>query len=170
MPVNTCLLNVFFPTNDMEAFEQFAASHGIKIKAYRATKGIMACQEFLNHINTYQQTITYCGMNAHGQNGIAEQAIQSLCDRAHTIPIRAIEKRPEAVTMVLWPFALKMAASIHNGNGTPGQSGLSPEEIFTRQKAQPDRLLDVHTFGYLVFVLDPKLQQGQKILKWQPRS
>ena len=128
----------------------------------------MACQEFLNHINTYQHTITYCGMNAHGQNGIAEQAIQSSCDIAHTMLIRAIEKWPEAVTMVLWPFALKMAANIHNG--TPGQSGLSPEEIFTRQKAQPDRLLDVHTFGYPVFVLDPKLQQGQKILKWLPRS
>jgi hypothetical protein len=107
-------------------------------------------------------------MNAHGQNGIAEQAIQSLCDIAHTMLIRAIEKWPEAVTMVLWPFALKMAANIHNG--TPGQSGLSPEEIFTRQKAQPDRLLDLHTFGYPVFVLDPKLQQGQKILKWLPRS
>ena len=52
----------------------------------------------------------------------------------------------------------------------PGPSGLSPEEIFTQQKARPGRLLDFHTFGCPVFVLDPSLQQGHKIPKWCPRS
>jgi hypothetical protein len=53
---------------------------------------------------------------------------------------------------------------------TPGKSGLSPEEIFTKQKARQDRLVDFHPFGCPVFVLDPKLQQGHKLPKWQPQA
>ncbi len=79
-----------------------------------------------------------------------------------------MEHWPDVVTIDLWPFALRMAADMHNA--TPGPSGLSPEEIFTRQKGWPDQLLDFHTFGCPVFVLDPSLQQGHKIPKWQPRS
>jgi hypothetical protein len=79
-----------------------------------------------------------------------------------------IECWPVAVTIDLWPFALKMAVDLYNA--TPGPSGLSPEEIFSRQKNHSDRLVDFHTFGCLVVVLDPSLQQGHKIPKWQPRA
>jgi hypothetical protein len=81
-----------------------------------------------------------------------------------------MEHWPDAISVDLWPFAIKMAADIHNA--TPGPSSLSPEEIFifTRQKARHDRLLDFHTFGCPVFVLDPSFQQGMKIPKWKPRA
>jgi hypothetical protein len=45
--------------------------------------------------------------------------------------IHAMEHWPEVVTVDLWPFALRMAADIHNA--TPGPSGQSPEEIFSKQ-------------------------------------
>jgi hypothetical protein len=163
-----------FSTGSQEAlegkyrFEQMAATHGVKVKAYRADNGIMACHDFVQHVNVNQQTISYCGVNAHGQNGIAERSIRTVCDRARTMLLHAMEHWPEAVSIDLWPFALKMAADIHNA--TPGPSGLSPEEIFTQQKSRPDRLLDFHTFGCPVFVLNPSLKQGQKIPKWHPRS
>ncbi len=48
------------------------ATHGVKVRAYRADNGIMACHEYVAHVNQNQQSITYCGVNAHGQNGIAE--------------------------------------------------------------------------------------------------
>jgi len=163
-----------FPTGGSEAvagktiFEHLAASNGIKVKAYRADNGIMACQEYVNHVKINQQNITYCGVNAHEQNGIAERGIRTLCDRVRTMLIHAMEHWPDVVTLDLWPFALHMATDIHNA--TPGPSGLSPEEIFTQQKSCPDRLLDFHTFGCPVFVLEPSLQQGHKIPKWQPRA
>jgi hypothetical protein len=149
-------------------FEQFANLQGIKVKAYRADNGIMAKREYMASIELNQQTISLSGVNHHSQNGIAERNIRTVSDRARTMLLHAIEKWPDAITLDLWPFALKMAVDIHNA--TPGQSGLSPEEIFTRQKARQDRLVDFHTFGCLVFVLDPKLQQGHKLPKWQPRS
>jgi hypothetical protein len=151
-----------------QRFEQFANTQGVKIKAYRADNGIMAKKEYMHSIEINQQTITLSGVNNHSQNGIAERNIRTVSDRARSMLLHAIEKWPEAITLELWPFALKMAVDIHNA--TPGKSGLSPEEIFTKQKARQDRLVDFHPFGCPVFVLDPKLQQGHKLPKWQPRA
>ncbi len=147
-------------------FEQLASSHGVRIKAYRGDNGITAKREYLQHIEDNQQTITLAGVNNHSQNGIAERNIRTICDRARTMLLYAIQHWPSVVGLDLWPFALKLAVDVHNA--TPGPSGLSPEEIFSRQKARPDRLLDFHTFGCPVYVLDPRLQQGNKIPKWQP--
>jgi hypothetical protein len=149
-----------------QRFEQFANTQGVKIKAYRADNGIMAKKEYMHSIEINQQTITLSGVNNHSQNGIAERNIRTVSDRARSMLLHAIEKWPGAITLELWPFALKMAVDIHNA--TPGKSGLSPEEIFTKQKARQDRLVDFHPFGCPVFVLDPKLQQGHKLPKWQP--
>jgi hypothetical protein len=81
----------------------------------------------------------------------------------------AISQWSQEVIIDLRPFALKLAVDIHNA--TPGPSRLSPEEIFSRQKARPDHLIDFHTFGHRsVFVLEPRLQQGLRIPKWQCRS
>lgn len=151
-----------------QCFEQLAYSHGLKIKAYRADNGIMAKHEFMHHVKLHQQTMTLAGINNHSQNGIAERNICTICDRAHAMLLHAIERWPAVITPDQWLLALKMAVDIHNT--TPGASGLSPEEIFSKQKHQPDRLVDVHTFGCPVFVLDPTLQQGHKIPKWQPCS
>jgi hypothetical protein len=151
-----------------QQFEQFANTQGVKIKAYRADNGIMAKREYMASIELNQQKITLSGVNNHSQNGIAEWNIRTISDRARTMLLHAIEKWPEAVTMDLWPFALKMAVDIHNA--TPEKSGLSPEEIFTKQEARQDGLVDFHTFGCPVSVLDPKLQQGHKLPKWQPRA
>jgi hypothetical protein len=167
-------LKCHYSTGGVEAvegkqrFEQFANIHGVKIKAYRADNGIMAKKEYMKSIEINQQTITLSGVNNHSQNGIAERNIRTVSDRARTMLLHAIEKWPEAITLDLWPFALKMDVDIHNA--TPGKSGLSPEEIFTKQKARQDRLVDFHPFGCPVFVLDPKLQQGHKLPKWQPRA
>jgi hypothetical protein len=151
-----------------QIFERLALTHGVKVKAYQVDNGIMSSHDYIEHQHANQQAITFCGMNAYGQNGIAERYIRTLCDRARTMLLHAMEHWPDVITLELWPCALKMAADIHNA--TPGPSGLSPEEILTKQWARPDRFLDFHTFGCPVFVLDPSLQQGHKIPKWKPRA
>jgi hypothetical protein len=55
------------------SFEQFAADHGIQVKQYHADNGCCADNEFKQHCEQHRQTITYCGVNAHFQNGIAER-------------------------------------------------------------------------------------------------
>jgi hypothetical protein len=173
MPAGSCF-KCHYSTGGTEAvqgkqkFEHLAASYGVKIKAYRADNGIMAKKEFLQNAENCQQSITLSGVNNHSQNGIAERNIRTMCDRTRTMLLHAMQRWPEAVTIDLWPFALKLAVDIHNA--TPGPSGLSPEEIFSRQKSRQDRLHDYHTFGCPLFVLEPRLQQGQRIPKWHPRS
>jgi hypothetical protein len=146
-----------------QLFERSALTHGTKVKAYHADNGIMSCHDYAECAHANQQAITFCGVNVHGQNGIAECYIHTLCDRTRTMLLHAMEHWPDVITLELWPFALKMVADIHNV--TPGPSGLSPEEILTKQRARPDRLLDFHSFSCPVFVLDPSLQQGHKIPK-----
>jgi hypothetical protein len=44
------------------------------------------------------------------------------------------------------------------------------EEIFSRQAARAERLLDFHMFGCPVFIRDLSLQPGHEIPKWQSRA
>jgi hypothetical protein len=48
---------------------------------------------------------------------------------------------------------------------------LAPIELFTGQSLPDyDHLHRSHVWGCPVYVLDPKLQDGHKLPKWQPRS
>ena len=69
----------------------------------------------------------------------------------------------------LWPLAMQHAAWIHNHTPHPDE-GLSPEELWTGTKSSHSTLLHAHTWGCPVYVLDPRLQNGQKIPKWEPRA
>jgi hypothetical protein len=55
-----------------EAFERWSASHGVKIKHYHADNGHFAENAFMSHVARCGQTISFCGVNAHFQNGKAE--------------------------------------------------------------------------------------------------
>ena len=61
---------------------------------------------------------------------------------------------------------------LHIWNHLPrGDTKLTPIEIFTGEKfANHDHLKRMHVWGCPVFVLDPKLQDGKKIPKWNPRT
>jgi hypothetical protein len=54
------------------AFEAFAESHGVRVKHYHADNGRFADNLFRNDCAPKQQTQSFCGVNAHWQNGIAE--------------------------------------------------------------------------------------------------
>jgi hypothetical protein len=58
------------------AFKKYVAEHGVSIKHYHCNNGQFAgCES--NH-----QRLTFCGANAHFQNGIAEHAIRDLSNSA----------------------------------------------------------------------------------------
>jgi hypothetical protein len=61
-----------------EAFERWSASHGVKIKHYHADNGRFAENAFMSHVAKSGQTISFCGVNAHFQNGKAERRIRTL--------------------------------------------------------------------------------------------
>ncbi len=60
------------------AFEQFALDHGMRIKHYHCNNGHFADNAFKQACEESRQQLTFCGVNAHFQNGIAKRAIRDL--------------------------------------------------------------------------------------------
>ncbi len=148
-------------------FELLASSYNRRIKHYHTDNGVFSTKLFRSSCTQQNQQISFCGVNAHHQNGIAERYIRTITERARTMLLHAMISWPEIIKEDLWPYALRLAVDLHNA--TPGVSGLTPEEIFSGSKGR-NRLSDFHPFGCPIFVLDPTLQQGHKIPRWKPRS
>jgi hypothetical protein len=152
-----------------KAFERYAKTYGVTIKHYHADNGIFAAAEFVRAIEESGQSITYCGVNAHHQNGRAEKKIRDLQDQARTMILHAQQRWPTAVTANLWPYAVRMANDI--SNFAPGiKTGISPLESFSQVAVAP-RVKHSHTFGSPMYVLDSQLQTaGQSLPKWNKKA
>ena len=70
-------------------FEQMALSGGVKIAQYRANNGIFLSREFEAEIERTNQAISFSGVRAQHQNGIAERGIRTAVEQAHTMLIHA---------------------------------------------------------------------------------
>ena len=69
-----------------QAFEQFAANRGItQIKAYHVDNGIFKANQWVQECRTNGQPLTFAGVNAHHQNGIAERRIRELQELTRTL-------------------------------------------------------------------------------------
>jgi hypothetical protein len=97
-----------------QAFERFAADHGVRIKQYHADNGRFADNKFKQHCSQQHQAITYCGVNAHFQNGIAERSIRDITEAARTMLLHDKARWPSAAHLCLWPYAVRMAIYVHN--------------------------------------------------------
>ena len=76
---------------------------------------------------------------------------------------------PDQYDKELWPMALSHSVYLHNH--LPNQvTGLAPIELYTRTKSDHAQLVSLHPWGCPCYVLDPKLRNGEKIPKWEPRS
>ncbi len=49
-------------------------------------------------------------------------------------------------------------------------TGLCPDEMWSQSRTTHDDLRRAHVWGCPVYVLEPELQDGKKIPKWQPRA
>ncbi len=149
------------------AFEAHARSMGVQILSYHADNGRFADNAFLHSVREGFQTITFCGVNAHWQNGIAERMIRTLRESARTQLLHCIAHWPSAVTTHLWPYALSYSAVLHNQ--LPNAKGETPLNLFSGVSVQPNPIHH-HTFGCPVYALDNNLQGGNHIKHWQPRA
>ena len=114
-----------------------------------------------------RQTLTFCGVNAHFQNEIAERAICDLSKSTRKQLLLAKQHWPQVVSIALWPYALRSAAYLHNvlPSLDEGQSQL---ELFSGIKAGSN-MKNMHTFGCPVFALQNALSAGYSISQWNPR-
>ena len=150
------------------AFERSAEQRGVKIKHYHADNGQFADNAFIQDCQANRQILSYCGVNAHFQNGIAERRIRDLQERTRTSMLYAMNKWRKMVIINLWPYAMRHANDIANATPRKGQE-LSPLELFSGVQIAP-KLRHFHAFGCPTYVLDNALQSGQGAPKWKERS
>lgn len=150
-----------------KAFEAHARSIGVGIEHYHADNGRFADNAFLNDVKRKGQSISFCGVNAHWQNGIAERMIRTLRESARTQLLHAVERWPSAVTTHLWPYALTYAAYLQNH--VPNKKMKAPINLFTGVDVTAN-MKHMHAFGCPVYALDSKLQAGKHLHNWRARA
>lgn len=153
-----------------EAFEICAREHGIKIHHYHADNGIFKAKAWVNQCRSQGQKLTFAGVNAHHQNGIAEKRIRDLQELTRSALIHASKRWPQAITANLWPYAFRQANKILNETTLlKDPAGRSATQLFTNSPVdiQPKHF---KPFGCPVAVLHEDLQTGQIFNKWKERS
>jgi len=141
-----------------------------KMKHYHADNVPFGAKAFTDNLEQLDQTISYSGTSAHHQNGVAEQAIQTMTSWALAMLLHAMIHWPDQADLSLWPFALEHAIYLWNNMPT-GESLLAPLELFSSTKFPSyENLQQTYVWGCPTYVLDPKLQDGKKLPKWNPRT
>ena len=152
-----------------QSFEREAHQNGFRICKYHGDNGIFASEEFRRDCLLKDQELDLSGVGAHHQNGRAERAIRTITSLARAMMIHSALHWNASHDLSLWPMAMDHATWIWNH--LPGPDGLSAEEKFSGQKvASHSSLRRVHVWGCPAYVLEPRLQDGQKIPKFHPRS
>ena len=86
---------------------------------------------------------------------------------------------PEQFDMRLWYFALEHVAYLWNNipdasydvnHVIPAVGGMAPIELFTGVTKYVEMLRSEHIWGCPAYVLDPILQDGKTVLKWDFRT
>ena len=153
------------------AFEQYAENRGVKVQAYHADNGIFKAKKWVEECRQRKQDLTFAGVNAHHQNGIAERQIRELQETMRAMLIHATKRWPGVVTIHLWPYAIRMANQAYNA--TPLNAHInkqSPNKIFDNSA------VDINPkhwkpFGCPTYVLKAELQGTTGIHpRWDARS
>jgi hypothetical protein len=138
-----------------------------EVKHYHGDNGIFSAKEFRQDCDEKRQSQSFSGVGAQHQNARAERAIQTIMYMARTFMVHALlhwtDRGSDDIS--LWPFAVKHSVWVYNR--VPNvRSGLTPLELITRERSDYKDLLRCHVWGCPVFVLEVKLQNDQKLPKW----
>ena len=74
----------------------------------------------MDDVRAAHQTITFCSVSAHHQNGIAERRIRDITENARTSLLHAAHRWPKAIAANLWPQAIKHVVNVRNSLPRPG--------------------------------------------------
>jgi hypothetical protein len=149
--------------------ERLAFDEGLRIKHYHSDNGIFASAAFKDDCAASSQHISFSGVGAHHQNGIAERNIKTVSQWARANMLHAAFHWTEHANIKLWPQAVDYAVWVFNRLPSV-ETGLSPNELWSNTRSTSNDLRRTHPFGCPVFVLDPVLQDGNKLPKWNARA
>ena len=71
------------------AFKQYAQNRGVTIRVYHADNGVFRANAWMEECHKNRQGMSFAGVNAHHQNGIAERRTKEIQKLARTMLIHA---------------------------------------------------------------------------------
>ena len=152
------------------AFELFAQQNGVQIKGYHADNGVFNANKWKAACQEARQQLLIAGVNAHHTNGLAEKRIRDLQDLTRTMLIHANARWQNAITVNLWPYALRLANdAINNTPSFQNAACFTPLQVFLESKVNPNPKHFV-PFGCPVYVLKDAVAQNKPHHKWNHRS
>ena len=151
-----------------QVFKRYAKERNITINHYHVDNGQFADNGFIKDCQDRGQRLTYCGVNAHFQNGITNRKIRDLQEAMRTSLLNMAHKWPKMITMNLWLYAMCMANEIMISTPTKLKDK-SLQELFSRVDVAL-KIKHFHTFGCPMYVLDNLLQGQHSIPKWNKRA
>jgi hypothetical protein len=113
-----------------QVFEKFAAKYCVHILHYHCDNKQFSDNAWKQSCKASSQQLTFCRVDAHFQNGIANRTIWDLSESARKQLLHAHACWPAAVHVGLWPYTLHNAALLHN-NLPVLEDGTSKLELFT---------------------------------------
>ena len=153
-------------------YERECCQYGVLVQKYHSDNGVFTAAAFQSDLEKQSQPLSLAGVGGHHMNGIAERNIRTVITRSQALLLHAMLRWPDVTKPDLWPMALQHAELLCNH--IPKQaSGYLPLQLFSKQlKALKDNeiLATLPVWGCPVYVLEPTLQDGRKLPKWQPRS
>lgn len=154
------------------SFEQWLwEAARVSVKHYHSDNGVFQADLFTEACKIDGQSQSFSGVGAQHQNAEAERAIQTIMYMARSFMIHTALNWGEhgSDDIQLWSFAVNHAAWLYNR--IPQRlSGITPIEMVTRCKSDHRDLMRSHVWGCPVYVLDPTLQNGKKLPKWNRRA
>ena len=103
------------------AFKRSADQRGVKIAHYHADNGRFADNALITNCKAQRQGLSYCGVNAYFQNGIAERRIRDLQEQTRTSMLYAMNKWKRMILICLWPYAMCHANDVANATPRKGE-------------------------------------------------
>lgn len=154
------------------AFEKFLSEHGVpSVKEYVCDGAAsFLSHEFERHLAEKKQLQRVAPPGAHHHNGPAERAIGSCMNMARTMMIHAATHWSDMADPRRWPFAVQHATYLLNRLPNSNSAGRAPLELLTKQTLSAEEYTELHTWGSPVYVLEPKLANGDRIPRWKSRS
>ena len=139
------------------------ATHCTSVCNYHANNIRYVNNAFLTDIAKYSHTISFLGVNAHIQNGIAKKHLWDLQDTAWMLLLHAKTNRLAAITSNLWLYTICHANDCLN-LACPKEKSQSCLELLSGSSVAP-KFRDFHTNGCPCYMLDSCMQQGHKLLR-----
>ena len=96
------------------SFENICDSYVVKSFQYHADIGIFDTKKIKEVCNVAKQTLNFCGVNAHHQNGKTENRIKDVAKRASTYLLHAAHLWLNPMHASLWPYDINNYVNLRN--------------------------------------------------------